>query len=73
MNLRKAVTRLIVVTLLLLAIAWFGLKFMQFRGDWEAMIKDGQNMMVPFQDFVKEKVLPLLENAAKFIEEKLSR
>lgn len=42
---RRSMIRLVVFTAFLLIVAWLGLKLMQYHGDWERLIKDGQDWL----------------------------
>ena len=37
---RRSVIRILATTCFLLLVAWLSLQFMQYRGDWEAMLRD---------------------------------
>ena len=37
---RRSVIRILMTLCFLLLVAWLSLQFMQYRGDWEAMLRD---------------------------------
>ena len=59
---RKSVIRLFLATFFLLFIAWIGMKAMQYRGDYERMIRDVQRFLRENDvvRFVRDKAVPFL-------------
>lgn len=60
---RKSVIRLFLGMFFLLFVAWVGMKAMQYRGDYERMIRDAQRFMHEnaVVDFVQHKAMPFLQ------------
>lgn len=70
---RRKLIGLLVTTCLLLFIAWVGLKLMQYRGDWQRMLADGQRWLRDWgkrlSDFVRSArafLEPLWEKITQF-------
>lgn len=68
---RRSVFRILLLTCFLLIIAWVSLKLMQYRGDWERLIRDLQDTQIV--RFAREKILPIFqEKIVPFIQEKMA-
>ena len=74
---RRSVIRLFLATFFLLFIAWIGMKAMQYRGDYDRMIRDAQrhlrenDVVAFFRDkavpFFRGKVIPAIENVVNTV------
>jgi len=63
-NFQKSVIRLFLATFFLLFIAWIGMKAMQYRGNYERMIRDAQRFLRENDGvaFVRDKVMPFFRD-----------
>lgn len=60
---RRSVIRLLLVTCFLLFVAWIGLKFMQYGGDWDRLTRDIQKGLqdVGVVEFFRDRVVPFFQ------------
>ena len=71
-NLMRSAIRILITTCFLLFVAWLGMKLMQFGGDWERLMQEAQQRVMPFIEgiprFFNDQILPRFEALVRLVQ-----